>query len=142
MTVGLLQAMGAREGYNQRGISPDRPQRNNSPGDLLWCPEAREFGATHGDPTYAVFPDIATGWLALRRWLSVPARFDSHGVLVGGYLGATLAQVVYRFAPPGTNDSASYLAYVCAQTGIEAQTKLSPELLAVPAPTPTQTQKG
>jgi hypothetical protein len=124
--------MASEEGYLAKGQSPDRPQRNNNPGDLLWCPEAHKFGATHGDPTYAVFPSIELGWLALRQWLSVPAKFDSKGTLVAGYMGATLYQVIYRFAPPSDNNSAGYLKFVCAQTGLTSITIVTPALLTLP----------
>src|SRR5271170_6642002 len=110
----LLEGMSECEGFN---VPNSRSQRNNSPGDLMWGPEAHAFGATHGDidsetgfagyAGFAVFSDAAEGWKALQDWLSVPAKFhdgplpgyftDPNGTtLVEGYLGATLAQVVYR----------------------------------------------
>jgi hypothetical protein len=123
--ITLLQAIAREEGYYEGGIPPDRPERNNNPGDLLWGPEAKRLGATHGDPTYAVFPDIATGWQALKGWLSVPAKFAQDGSLDSGYLGATLRQIVYRFAPPTQNDSASYLKFVCSQAGLTPETVIT-----------------
>ena len=128
----LLQAMAHEEGYFARGLTADRPQRNNNPGDLLWCPETRAFGATEGDPTFAVFPNVQLGWKALQRWLSVRARFDQNGSLVGGYLGATLRQLVFRFAPPNQNNSAAYLAFICAQTGLQESSIITQQLLATP----------
>jgi hypothetical protein len=51
---------------------------------------------------------------------------------VGGYLGATLAQVIYRFAPPNENDTAAYLSYVEAATGINRTEPITLEMLAIP----------
>ena len=126
----LLEAIAHQEGFYKEG---SRPQRNNNPGDLTYCGETIAFGATSGDPRFAMFPDAVTGWNALRRWLSVPAHFDASGRLVGGYLGSTIEQAINRFAPPNENDTAGYVAYVCAQTGLDAQTKLTADLLSVPA---------
>jgi hypothetical protein len=121
----VLYAMAQMEGFFQPN---SRPARNNNPLDLSFCPEAVEFGATSGDPRFAVFPDAETGWDAGRRWLSVPAKF-SGGTLVAGYMGATLLQVVNRFAPPSENDSANYAAFVAESTDSTLQTVLTPELL-------------
>ncbi len=125
----LLQAMARMEGFYAQG---SRPQRNHNPGDLSWGEEARRFGATHGDPRFAVFPDDAVGWTALQRWLSVPARFDGEGRLVGGYLGASLRQVVARFAPPSENDSDGYLEFMCKSTGLAPNTIVTKDLLRTP----------
>jgi hypothetical protein len=137
----LLEAIAHEEGFTVQG---SRPSRNFNPGDLIYGPESVAFGAVSSDGHFAIFPDIATGWNALRRWLMVPARlvnheipgyfFDPNGTtLVGGYQGATLAQVIYRFAPPGdNNDSAGYLAYVSEQTGIPTTAKVTEDMLSVP----------
>ncbi|HUD74121.1 MAG TPA: hypothetical protein VMQ76_03540 [Terracidiphilus sp.] len=122
----ILQAIARREGY---GVPGARPTRNNNPGDLMAGPESAEFGAIGNDGPYAIFPDAETGWMALRRWLSVGAKFDAHGTLVRGYMGATIQQVIYRFAPPSENDSARYVADVCEWTGLTPDTVLTSELL-------------
>lgn len=127
----LLQAIAKREGYGQPG---NRPTRNNNPGDLEFCKESEAFGADHGDPTFAVFLNSQDGWTALRRWLSVPAHFEpvegGGRKLVAGYMGATLAEAITRFAPPSNNNTAAYIADVCTWTGLEPETILTPELLA------------
>jgi hypothetical protein len=115
----LVPAMARCEGWYARGAEPNRPQRNNNPLDLTYCSESAAFGATGGDPRFAVFPDAATGWRAARRWLLVPARFDAAGNLVGGYCGATLRQIINRFAPPSENDSSQYLEDVATMTSIK-----------------------
>ena len=82
---------------------------------------------------FAVFPDVVTGWKAGQRWLSIPAQLNDKGNLVVGYLGATLRQVIFRFAPPEDgNDSQGYLDFVCQKTGYTPETILTAEMLALP----------
>ena len=123
----VLHAMAHQEGWFASGPA-NRPQRNLNPLDLQYCPEAVEFGATGSDGRFAIFPDAETGWNAGRRWLSVPAKFSGTD-LVGGYLGATIEQAIYRFAPPSENDSAAYCAAVCEQTGKQPGDVLDAEAL-------------
>lgn len=129
----LLEAIAHEEGFFKLN---SRPARNNNPGDLMYGNEAIRFGATHSDGRFAVFPDVLTGYNALRRWLSIPAVFKN-GKLEGGYLGATIEQVIYRFAPPFENRSDLYLSYVLHVTGLEAHTILTSEMLVVPNVTGT-----
>jgi hypothetical protein len=124
--MSVLQAMARQEGF---GVPAARPTVNNNPLDLEFGPEASEFGATGTDGRFAIFPDVATGWNAGRRWLSVPARFDTSGNLVGGYMGATLEQVINRFAPPAENETNVYLANVCEWSSLKPTAILTPELL-------------
>ena len=128
--MNLLESFSVSEGFPVAG---SRSQRNNNPGDLIWGDEAKAFGATHGDPVFAVFPDAATGWKALQRWLSVPAKFDHDGNLEGGYQGATLSQVINRFAPPSENNTAAYISGVCERTGLTPETIVTEDLLQIPA---------
>lgn len=142
------QAISVSEGFPVLG---SRPRLNNNPGDLIWGPEAERLGAIRGDkggyPKYsgfAVFPTPAIGWKALVGWLSVPATFhqgplagyftDPNGTtLVGGYLGATIAQVIYRFAPPSDNNNTEkYITGVCERTGLTRETVVTAELLLTP----------
>lgn len=120
------EAIAREEGFYTNG---SRPQRNNNPGDLLWGDEAQRFGATHGDPHFAVFPDVETGWDALKKWLSVKAKIDGNGNLLAGYLGAPISKVIYRFAPPGENNSSAYLRNVCAWAEVTPDTILTAEIL-------------
>lgn len=124
----LLEAIAHEEGFYKQGT---RPQRNNNPGDLVYGNEAIRFGSNAHDAGYAIFPSVDIGWNALRRWLSIPAVIKD-GKLLGGYLGATLEQVVYRFAPPVENNSAAYLQYIVTETGFTASTILTLEMLGVP----------
>jgi hypothetical protein len=125
----LLEAIAREEGFYVAG---SRPQRNNNPGDLEYGPETIRFGATAGDPRFAVFADARTGWNALRSWLSVRAKFDANGNLVGGYIGATIEQAINRFAPPSENDSAGYVGNVCVWTGLQPADTLTIDLLILP----------
>ena len=140
----LLEAMAHQEGFYSSDPNV-RPRRNNNPLDLRWNSESKTFGATHGDKPpvgdpsdyqgysgFAVFPDIETGWQAGRRWLSVPAKIVN-GKLEGGYLGATLAQVIGRFAPPNKNKTGAYLSEVCKLTGFSSTDILTSDLLQVPS---------
>lgn len=124
----LLEAIAHEEGFFKAN---SRPARNNNPGDLVYGNESIRFGATHSDGRFAVFPDIHTGYTALRRWLSIPAVLKQ-GKLEGGYLGATIEQVIYRFAPPFENRSDLYLDYVTHSTGLEPHQILTLDMLAVP----------
>jgi hypothetical protein len=124
MTV--LEAMAHMEGFFEAG---SRPARNHNPLDLEWGGEARIFGATAGDPRFAIFPDDQTGWNAGRRWLSVPAKFDANGKLVAGYLGATVEQAINRFAPPDENNDRNYIGYVCSQAECQRTDILTAEIL-------------
>ena len=128
----LLEAMAHMEGFF---INGDRPNRNHNPGDLEWGPETARFGALHGDPRFAVFPDVKTGWKAFQSWLSIPARFDSNGALIGGYCGATLQQVIDRFAPPNENNSTLYINFVSKNTGITPETVVTAGMLVTPEET-------
>ncbi len=124
MTV--IQAMAKMEGY---GVPGSRPNRNNNPLDLEYCSESVRFGAVLSDGRFAKFETPGEGWDAGRKWLSVPAKFDKEGKHVGGYMGATLRQVINRFAPPNENDSGEYLANVSSWSGVEPDTVLTPEIL-------------
>lgn len=135
----LLQAMAKVEGwYDTDG--PNRPQRNNNPGDLIYVPEAAFFGAFLETPLPGEIPRFAafreagalgiegSGWEALRRWLLVPARFQ-RGELVGGYCGATLSQVINRFAPSAENDVTAYIDVVCTLSRIAPDTIITEDFI-------------
>ena len=124
-----LQAVATMEGFYESG---SRPARNLNPGDLEYNDESIRFGATGTDGRFAIFPDVETGWKALQRWFSIPARFDRNGNLIGGYLGATLAQAIHRFAPPSENNTANYILYVAKETGLAQTAMLTEAILQTP----------
>lgn len=130
----VLQAFARMEGF---GVPGNRPTRNHDPLDIEWGPFARAHGALHIEimpagsklpARFAYFPDDATGFAAARDLLLIPAKFRA-GVLVEGYLGATLRQILPRFAPPSENDTAGYLRSLCDWTGLTPDTVLTQELL-------------
>jgi len=125
----FLEAVAREEGF---GVQGSRPTRNNNPGDLEFGPEAERFGALRGDPRFAVFPDVATGYRALRSWFLVPAKFNEHGDLVAGYHGAKISQVIARFAPATENNVRRYIATVCAFAELDPAELLTEEILALP----------
>jgi hypothetical protein len=138
------------EGYGQAAAIPTLA---NNPLDLIYCDESIHFGAIvrychpNGIPTdfakFATVDDPTTGgWQAARRWLSVPAHFATDPTLylaepvpgrklVGGYMGATIAEVINRFCPGSQkgNDPGAYINAVCQKTGLTPQTVLTPRLL-------------
>ena len=125
MTV--IEAIARMEGF---GVPGALPTINHSPGDLIYGPEAVSFGAIAQHGRFAVFPDDETGWNALRRWLSVPAKFDAKGNLVGGYLGATIEQAINRFAPPSDGNKTSvYVSNVFSWCNLQPSSILTKELL-------------
>ena len=124
MPLTVLQAMSEMEGF---GVPGAIPTICNNPLDLIYCDEAIHFGATGNYKGFAQFLNVTIGWEAARRWLSVQAHFDATGNLIGGYMGATLQQVINRFAPGSQkgNDPAEYISFVCGKTGLTPQTVLT-----------------
>lgn len=127
--MSLRQAMARMEGWYAYGNTPNRPQRNNNPGDLEFCKETIEAGAIDGDPRFAIFRTPADGWEAFRLWLSVPAQFDAAGTLIEGYRGAKLSQVIARFAPPSENDTTNYRLGVYAFCELTPETVVTQEII-------------
>src|SRR6202453_2690537 len=81
----LLQAIAREEGFYVFGT---RSQRNNNPCDLEWRPWMVRFGATGGDPRFAIFPSAEEGFAAARHLLGSST-----------YKGKTIAEFVSIFAP-------------------------------------------
>jgi hypothetical protein len=93
----LLEAIAREEGFYDEGVIPNRPQRNNNPGDLEFHGWMAEFGSKGGDPRFAIFPTVEQGWDCLRRLLTFSE-----------YRGKTIAQFVPIFAPSSENDVHQY----------------------------------
>jgi hypothetical protein len=98
----FLQACAREEGFYAEG-PPNRPQRNNNPLDLEWHPWMMPFGASHGDPRFAVFGTADEGFACARHLFGFAM-----------YKGKTIAEAISSFAPGNENDTASYIAHVCA----------------------------
>ena len=116
------KAIARIEGWYVVGDEPNRPQRNNNPGDLDYAPWQRAHGATlevdpYSRPRFACFPTPADGKNALRALLS--------GSL---YSELCVRDAVNRYAPPSENNTVDYVAMVCDLCDCEP-TALVKELL-------------
>ena len=85
-----------------------RAWRNNNPGNLESGP-----GSIGSDGRFAVFPDEATGSQAMESLLR-----DKYG-------NSSINQMVYKYAPPGENDSAGYAGSVADAAGVPKSTKIN-----------------
>jgi len=110
--VTFMEAIAREEGFDSPGT---RSNRNNNPGDIEMGSLARAYGATRGDPRFAVFPTPDSGWEAMRALLG--AR----------YLGLTVAEALNKWAPPVENQTNAYIANVCAWSGLTPDTVLTSE---------------
>ncbi len=95
----FLQAVARQEGFYVIGT---RPERNNNPGDIEFGQFAKAHGATHGDPRFAIFPDVPTGFAAMRSLFQAPA-----------YKGHTVSEALNTWAPPIENATNIYIEHVC-----------------------------
>jgi hypothetical protein len=95
----FLQAVARQEGFYVEGT---RPQRNNNPGDIEYGQFAKAHLATSGDPRFAIFPDVTTGFAAMRALFQAPA-----------YKGLTVEAALNKWAPPVENATSIYIEHVC-----------------------------
>lgn len=113
----LAKLIATREGFFKSGTLP---ARNHNPGDLRHSPHS-----VHTDDPNSIgaIDDDADGWADLERQLTLYAD-----------RGMTLSAVVYVYAPPSENDSASYLDFLIQSFGglIDADTPLR-RILEIPA---------
>lgn len=112
--LSFTEAIAREEGFGRRG---SRPQRNNNPGDIEWGQFSKAHGAIRAEQPlgrFAVFPDVATGFAAMKALFQAPA-----------YIGLTLYQAVAKWAPPPENDVQSYVKNVCDWTGCSETTPIS-----------------
>lgn len=102
----LCSAIATQEGFFAvTGDQPNRPQRNNSPGDLRAAPWVRDAKIVDG---YWHAESITEGIAGLY-----------HQVALDIARGYTLRLLIYAWAPAADrNDPASYLAHVMRMTGI------------------------
>jgi len=96
------------EGYKKKGSLADR---QNNPGNLRYV---GQIGAVRGERGFAKFKKPSAGFQALIKQL----RLDASRNL-------TLRQFVYKYAPPSSNNSASYLSSIARGLGVDPNTKLS-----------------
>lgn len=109
----LAEAIARMEGFYASGQVANRPQRNNNPGDIEFGSFARQFGATSGDPRFAIFPSAEDGFAALNALLRGPS-----------YINLTIEEAVNRYAPPVENNTNLYVAAVCHWTGRQSSDTL------------------
>jgi hypothetical protein len=110
MTDTICQAIAREEGF---GVPNSRSNRNNNPGDIEYGHFAQINGATRIEivgvgqtPRFAYFPTPEIGFEAMKKLLA------SH------YTGMTIAEMLDKYAPPVENQTNSYIANVCAWTGL------------------------
>lgn len=108
----FMEAIAREEGFFVEGT---RPQRNNNPGDIEYGSFAQAHGATGGDPRFAIFSTPEAGFAAMRA------------LLCRAYVGLTVSQALNKWAPPVENQTNSYIANVCAWTGLTPDTVLTTE---------------
>lgn len=101
----FAEAIAREEGWLVAG---SRCRRNNNPGNIEYGKFSIAHGATTGDPRFAVFPTADAGFSCLKA------------LLLTGYLGLTVAQAIAKWAPDTENNTADYVANVCAWTGLSA----------------------
>ncbi len=80
----------------------NRPQRNNNPVNLKWANQKESVGKD--EDGFAIFPTAPAGWRAAVAQI----KLDQDR-------GLTLGEFVVKFAPPGENNTAKYLADVGSQ---------------------------
>jgi hypothetical protein len=109
----LGHAIERMEGEYAKGNTPNRPQRNNNPGNIEYGPYAKAHGATSSDGRFAIFPSYDTGHKALIDLLQSPK-----------YADLTVAQAINKYAPSKENDTAGYIRSVTKGTGLSADSRV------------------
>ena len=114
MALTICEAIAKMEGF---GVAGGRATRNNNPGDIEYGPMAKKYGATRVEeiaaprvPRFAYFPDAESGFAAMR------ALLKQH------YTGLTIAQTIYKYAPPSENNTEAYISNVCEWTNLTRNT--------------------
>jgi hypothetical protein len=112
----LIEAIAHIEGfYAPLGADgePNRPQRNNNPGNLdfeSWMVEKyrAKLEECTPHPRFAHFPSISIGFQALHDLLAGPH-----------YSNLTVEQAINRYAPPSENNTTNYIEFVCHNVGCQ-----------------------
>ena len=110
MLVTICEAIARMEGF---GVVGGRATRNNNPGDIEFGAFAHSFGALRIEtispprtPRFACFPTVEAGFAAMR------ALLKQH------YAGLSIAEMIYKYAPPVENNTEEYIKNVCTWTGL------------------------
>ena len=110
----IAELIAAEEGY---GIPGALPTRDHNPGDLRHS--AHSFHSADAPDAIGQIDSAQDGWDDLVEQLDrYPTEFP----------GITVAEAIYKFAPPSENNSAGYLAYVLHGLGCPADTPLTDAL--------------
>jgi hypothetical protein len=92
-----------------------RSYRNNNPGNLRVLGAPGQIGVDPGG--FAIFDSYASGFAALVSDLTAK---------IAKYPGATLAEIMGRYAPASDgNDTSSYTNFIARALGVSPDTKLS-----------------
>lgn len=101
------------------GLS-DAPRsiRTNNPGAINYGPFAQKHGATGSDGRLAIFPDVATGRVAMSSLLDTYER--KHGL-------NTVAGIIGRWAPRGVDNNSTdlYIKTVASKIGVDPNAPLT-----------------
>ena len=84
-----------------------RAWRNNNPGNIRKGSFTEMAGAIGDDGSFAIFPDLKTGFEAMVNLLKSP----SYNVL-------TLEKGIHRYAPPSENNSGRYVSFVEVEANV------------------------
>lgn len=90
-----------------------RAWRNNNPGCLRYSDFTKQLGAVGRAGGFAVFPDEETGERAIATLL----RSDA-------YRNLTMAQAIYKYAPPHENNTRNYNARLRKMTGLSSSMRI------------------
>lgn len=94
-----------------------RGVRNNNPLNVSALPGGQTWaGQTGTDGQYATFGTPAAGWAAADK--NLQAYATQHGI-------DTLSGVINRWAPPSSNDTASYIKTVASDLGVDPNAKIN-----------------
>jgi hypothetical protein len=108
----LARLIAREEGF---GIPGAIPTTHNNPGDLVHSPHS--FHKAGAPNAIGQIDNITDGWADLERQLRIFANEK-----------LTLARAIFRYAPPATNHSGAYLAYICNGGGWTLDTLVSDAL--------------
>ena len=117
----ICEAFARQEGWYAQVPKATRCQRNNNPGNIRYGNFALHHNAVGKDSDgFAIFSNPQDGFNCMSD------------LLIAAYLGLTLKQAVYKWAPPFENDSNVYVQNVCSFTGLNPYTILTADLLRPP----------
>lgn len=100
-------------GDTQYQIGGDRNHRNNNPGNMGCTGYSERHGSIGCDGERAIFPTPSAGDKAHKELLTSD-----------NYNNKTIRKTIEKYAPPNTNDTEKYIAYVTKKTGAKEGDKL------------------